>query len=229
MLKQLERRPPFRRVFTGISDIEKIIMLSCFFSLSMVVFRVLYTEEQFSLFLVWNLFLGFIPYLLSSFLYYNIEWIESNKKFIPAAIVWLLFIPNSFYIITDLLHLKPRFSVPLWYDLMLLLSFAWNGILFGILSIRQMEKIFLVKWKVKTDLYFIYPVMFLNALGVYIGRYMRFNSWDVVTNPFQLIADILYLFRHPIPNRFDWSMILCYSFFMTLVYITMKKLRRSVF
>jgi uncharacterized membrane protein len=117
---------------------------------------------------------------------------------------------------------------PFWYDLMLILSFVWNGILLGILSVRQMEKIIAAKWQVKTEVYFIYPVMFLNALGVYIGRYLRFNSWDVVTNPFQLASDIIYLFVHPVQNRFDWSMILCYSLFMTLVYITMKKLSRSV-
>ncbi|HEY6953717.1 MAG TPA: DUF1361 domain-containing protein, partial [Flavisolibacter sp.] len=74
--------------------------------------------------------------------------------------------------------------------------------------------------------FFIVPVMALNGLGVYVGRYLRFNSWDVITNPFQLIDDIIYLFIHPIRNRFDWSMIICYTVFLTLIYYTIKKLSK---
>ena len=228
MFKSFEKAIAFKSVYHRKSEVEKILMLSCLFSLCMVGFRVIYTGDAFFLFLVWNLFLACIPYVLSSWLFQKVDWIESHPKFFFISIAWLLFIPNSFYIITDLVHLEYRYVVPFWYDLMLILSFVWNGILLGILSVRQMEKIVAAKWQVKTELYFIYPVMLLNALGVYIGRYLRFNSWDVITNPFQLANDIIYLFIHPIENRFDWSMIICYSLFMTLVYITIKKLSRSV-
>jgi uncharacterized membrane protein len=228
MFKRFESVAVIKRYYLQKSEIGKIIAASCLFSVAMVGFRVLYSGHTFFLFLVWNLFLAYIPYVISSLLLKRIDWIENTPKLIFISIAWLLFIPNSFYIITDLVHLEYRYVAPFWYDLMLILSFVWNGILLGILSVRQMEKIIAAKWQVKTEVYFIYPVMFLNALGVYIGRYLRFNSWDVVTNPFQLASDIIYLFVHPVQNRFDWSMILCYSLFMTLVYITMKKLSRSV-
>jgi uncharacterized membrane protein len=228
MFKNFEGITALRRFYFQKSEMEKVVALSCLFSMGMVAFRVLYTGHTFFLFLVWNLFLAYIPYAISSVLFRRIDWIESTPKFILIGLAWLLFIPNSFYIITDLVHLEHRYVVPFWYDLMLILSFVWNGILLGILSVRQMEKIVFAKWNLKTELYFIYPVMFLNAFGVYIGRYLRFNSWDVITNPFQLISDIVYLFVHPFQNRFDWSMILCYSLFMTLIYITMKKLSGSV-
>jgi uncharacterized membrane protein len=117
-------------------------------------------------------------------------------------------------------------TVPLWYDLALLLSFAWSGLLFGLVSVRQMEKLFESNFNRKLELFFIVPVMALNGLGVYVGRYLRFNSWDVITNPFQLIDDIIYLFIHPIRNRFDWSMIICYTVFLTLIYYTIKKLSK---
>jgi uncharacterized membrane protein len=119
-------------------------------------------------------------------------------------------------------------TVPLWYDLALLLSFAWSGILFGILSVRQMEKLFEKHFSKKFDLLFILPVMALNGFGIYIGRYLRFNSWDVITNPLQLIQDIIYLFIHPLRNRFDWSMIVCYTLLLTLIYYTMKKLSKAL-
>jgi uncharacterized membrane protein len=97
----------------------------------------------------------------------------------------------------------------------------------GILSVRQMEKLWQLKWQ-QNELLFIYPIMLLNAFGIYIGRYLRYNSWDIVSNPFGLSEDIVYLLIHPIRNRFDWSMIFCFSVFMTLIYLTIKKLRKEV-
>jgi uncharacterized membrane protein len=119
-------------------------------------------------------------------------------------------------------------NVPLWYDLALLLSCAWSGLLFGILSVRQMERLFEKNFNRRLDLFFSIPVMTLNGLGVYVGRYLRFNSWDILVNPFQLAGDIVYLFIHPIRNRFDWSMIICYSVLLTLMYYTIKKLGKAM-
>ncbi len=142
--------------------------------------------------------------------------------------VWLIFIPNSFYIITDLFHLQERTEIPMWYDLALIFSFAWNGLLLGILSTRQMEKIWELKWK-WSELLFVYPIMCLNAFGIYLGRYLRYNSWDVVSDPFSLISDIVHLIMHPIRNRFDWSMIFCYAVFMSLIYLTLKRISKSLY
>jgi uncharacterized membrane protein len=67
-----------------------------------------------------------------------------------------------------------------------------------------------------------------QSFGIYIGRYLRYNSWDVIANPFQLTEDIWYLLLHPVRNRFDWSMILCYAVFMTLIYTAIKRMSRAL-
>jgi uncharacterized membrane protein len=206
---------------------EKVLMLSSVFSLSLAFVRVLYTGQLMFLSLIWNLFLAFIPYALTRLLMQRPGWVENKWKFGLTSFAWLLFIPNSFYIITDLFHLEERAVIPLWFDLALIFSFAWNGLLMGILSVRQMEKILETKWK-WSEIVFVYPVMLLNSLGIYIGRYLRYNSWDIVSNPFGLSEDVLYLISHPIRNRFDWSMIFCFSVFMTLIYLTIKKVSKEV-
>jgi uncharacterized membrane protein len=141
-------------------------------------------------------------------------------------IAWLLFIPNSFYILTDLYHLADNHRnsrVPEWYDLILILSFAWNGLLLGILSTRQVEKLlapdasFIGRWV------FLYPIMWLNALGVYIGRDLRYNSWDIVANPVALTRDIITMIIHPLRHQDAWSMIFCYSFLLALIYLALDK------
>jgi uncharacterized membrane protein len=207
---------------------EQILILSIVFSILMVSFRIVYTGHLMFLFLAWNLFLAFVPYFITRFLNYHPQWIEANRKFWLAFALWLLFIPNSFYILTDLFHLQKRFDVPFWFDLALIVSFAWNGMLLGILSVRQMEIIIDIKIERVKGMYFIMLIMPLNALGIYIGRYLRYNSWDVIANPGQLFGDMLYLCMHPVRNRFDWSMIICFSFLLLLIYQSMKKMSREL-
>jgi len=220
-MKLLQRNILFRFYFSC-ADAVQILILCSLFSVGLMSFRIMYTGHLLFAFLVWNLFLAFVPYAISAQM--NIAFKRSKWKFLLYTFVWILFIPNAFYIITDLFHLDMNEDVPLWFDLALLLSFTWNGLLLGILSVSKMEKMFEINFHKKFDLLFILPVMALNGLGVYIGRYLRFNSWDLLANPFQLINDIFYLFVHPIRNRFDWSMIICYTVLLTLIYYTMKKL-----
>jgi uncharacterized membrane protein len=225
-MKYLIQNPVYR-LYNSRNEREQILILCTLFSLGLQALRILYTGQLLFSFLVWNLILAFIPYIISSKM---ATWTrqKNKRKVLTWGFAWLLFIPNSFYIITDLFHLDMNINVPLWYDLALLLAFAWNGLLFGIVSVRQMEKAFETWFNKKFDLLFILPVMFLNGLGVYIGRYLRFNSWDVITNPLQLTSDIIYLFLHPIRNRFDWSMIICYTLLMTIIYVTIKKLAKAL-
>jgi uncharacterized membrane protein len=138
--------------------------------------------------------------------------------------VWLLFVPNSFYLITDIFHLGEIERLPLWFDLVLLFSFAWNGLLLGVVSIRQMEKTTAIFFNQNLGNFFVYPVMWLNALGIYIGRYLRYNSWDIVTNPVDLASDIVRMLAHPLQFKYAWGMVFCFSLFMTLMYEVLKRL-----
>jgi len=208
------------------TDIEQILILCSVFSIGLMVWRIIYTGQLLFAFLVWNLFLAFVPFAISK----KISQVSICKKwkFIVCSLVWVIFLPNAFYIITDLFHLDMNEDVPLWYDLALLWSFAWSGLLFGILSVQHMERLFEEHVGKKPGLLFVLLLMVMNGFGVYIGRYMRFNSWDVLTNPFQLISDVVYLFVHPIRNRFDCSMIVCYAILLTLIYYTFKRMTKTL-
>jgi len=210
------------------SEADRILSLSILFSAFMVLVRTIYTGEHHFRFLLWNLFLAYIPYFLSNRLQYMPAWVKHKGRFAMAFVAWLLFIPNTFYILTDFFHLGFHPGAPLWYDLALIISFAWNGLLLGILSVRHMEKMLQVYIPGRTEWLFLYPVMLLNALGIYIGRYLRFNSWDVVTNPFGLITDIAGLVFHPLQYREAWAMVLCFAVFMTLMYVTLKRISKMI-
>jgi uncharacterized membrane protein len=205
-----------------------LILSSCFSGLLLLT-RMIATDSLVYLFLPWNLFLGFVPYWISESLSRNVNIIENKIKLVIVLAGWLLFIPNSFYIITDFFHFShPGFrSAPRWFDLLMIFSFAWNGILCGIISLRRVEIILSLITGKGFSVLLVSGVMWLSSFGIYIGRFLRFNSWDIITNPFSLGDEIMQMVIHPFENSYAWGMTICYAVFMTLVYFTIKKLSES--
>jgi len=210
---------------TTSATIHQWLLASSCFGCFLLLCRMLATQSLGYIFLPWNLFLAFVPYWITGWINRTNTDITRNKiKLILTLTAWLVFIPNSFYIITDLFHFTHIRSAPKWFDLLLIFSFAWNGILFGIISLRRVE-IIITKLKGKNvSLIVVVAVLCLCAYGIYIGRYLRFNSWDVIVNPFSLFSEIANMFIHPFQNLFPWGMILCYAVFMALIYFTIKKM-----
>jgi uncharacterized membrane protein len=228
--------PRMRRFLLLRTELDRLLTASMLFSCTLVGIRIFHTGSLTFLTMIWNLFLAYIPYAISTGL---TTWGHRAGRFfrILTFLVWLLFIPNSFYILTDLYHLADghrNSHVPEWFDLALILSFACNGLLLGILSTRQMEKLLVPGTTVPNITVpgrwlFLYPVMWLNALGVYTGRYLRYNSWDIVTDPFDLLRDILGMIIHPFRHHYAWDMIFCYSILLTLIYILIIKGGRALY
>ena len=213
------------------SEVNRILSLSMLFSCLLVTARVIYTGRITFLGLVWNMFLAYIPYALTGFGERKPQRIRNRYSFLLFFLLWLLCIPNSFYIMTDLYHLGDYYNdfiAPQWFDLAVILSFAWNGLLLGILSVRQMEKIIQSRTSKFHELIFLYPVMWLSALGVNTGRYLRFNSWDVLADPFQLMRELVEISVHPLAFRSAWGMVFCFSVLMTLMYLTIRRVATAV-
>lgn len=202
-------------------------MLSALFSLFLLAGRIAVTGSLTYLFLPWNLFLAWIPYRITSWMSADLSGLEHPWKFRGLLLAWLLFIPNSFYIITDLFHLTHIDSAPKWFDLLLLFSFAWNGLLLGLLSLRRMELILELKTARAVSILLVSFVMWLSAFGIYIGRYLRFNSWDVLTNPLSLFESLADRILNPLQYASAWGMTAMYGLFMTLLYYSIRKLSES--
>ncbi|MFI5154551.1 MAG: DUF1361 domain-containing protein [Chitinophagales bacterium] len=215
------------KIFSLRNEIDRVLIFSTLFSLGLILVRIVRTGHLTFLSLSWNLFLAWLPCLLTRTLASQSNRFRHPLMFWALFLLWLLFIPNSFYILTDLFHLEDGENdllAPLWFDLILIVSVAWNGLVMGILSLRRMEKLMESQVRIKHELLFIFPVMWLNGLGVYIGRYLRFNSWDLFLNPFELIRDIGHILVHPFEYRMAWSMIFCFSVLLTFIYLMLKRI-----
>lgn len=205
-------------------EIREWLLLSALFSGLLLAGRIAVTGSFTYLFLPWNLFLAWIPYRITGWMSEELQLLENPWKFRGLLLGWLLFIPNSFYIITDLFHLTHIDSAPKWFDLLLLFSFAWNGLLLGLLSLRRMELILELKTARVVSILLVSLVMWLSAFGIYIGRYLRFNSWDVLTNPFSLFESLSGPLLNPLQHASAWGMTAMYGIFMTLLYYSIRQL-----
>jgi uncharacterized membrane protein len=153
----------------------------------LLVIRTFYTGYLLFAFLVWNLILAWLPFLLAT-----VVIMFHGKHYVTFffSILWLLFFPNALYIVTDLLHLWPRGDVPLWYDMILLMSFALTGLCLGFASLAMMQTQAADRWGRGGGWLFVLAVLALSGFGVYIGRFLRWNSWDVFSNPLSLLIDL---------------------------------------
>ncbi len=203
---------------------EHLLIVSCGFSCILLGIRMVITRDITYLFLTWNLFLAVVPYVITQWMTSNPAILKNRIKLGGTLFLWLLFIPNSFYILTDLFHLEQFDTAPKWFDLLLIFSFAWNGMVLGIISIRRIEMILKKITGYGFSLFIVLLVMWLNAFGIYIGRYLRFNSWDIFTQPFSLFRGMFEVLFHPLQNKMEWGMTIVYAIFMTVIYITIKKM-----
>ena len=210
--------------FPILVTLHEWLLASSAFSCVLLVGRITVTGSLEYFFLPWNLFLAFVPYWISWWMRSNMKIMENKFRLFLALSAWLLFIPNSFYIITDLVHFTHIRTAPKWFDLLLIFSFAWNGILCGIISLRRVESLLALIRGKQFSVYIVFLVMWLCAFGIYIGRFLRYNSWDIITDPFSLAGEIGDMIIHPFANEYAWGMTICYSVFMTLIYFTIKKL-----
>lgn len=149
-------------------------------------------------FLPWNLFLGYLP-IVFAWLFAKrtqktrlMEW-----QNLALAFLWLGFLPNSFYLITDYIHLRATGDISLLYDVVMMTAFVWSGLLAGFLSLYMMHKVALVKFRRRDAHGLVAIVLLLCSFAIYLGRYLRWNTWDILVNPFGLVFDVSDRFINP--------------------------------
>lgn len=204
----------------NISSLERMLLVSISFTMLLLLTRFFYTRELTYGFYIWNTFLAVLPLLFSRSL---IRLNNCNLKAIVLLACWLAFFPNAPYIITDLFHYEEKPPVPKWFDLLLVTTAAWNGLLLGIVSLMQIEQFLSRHLKEKWVKTFIGISFILCGYGVYIGRYLRFNSWDAVTAPQKLIYTFSHHILQPQEHIMLWAFTILFGTMFGIVYFTLKQ------
>jgi uncharacterized membrane protein len=189
-------------------------------SVALVVARVLWTSNVRYSFLVWNLFLAWLPMV---FALVACEKYRSTSgrdwRFLGLAGGWLLFFPNAPYIFTDLVHLTTRFYPCFWVDLTLILLCALTGLVLGFVSLYLMQSVVDDMLGRAASWLFIAGVAALTGFGICLGRFLRFNSWDVLFKPRQLYHGIGNLVADPLANPTSLAFAALFAAFLFVTYL----------
>lgn len=196
------------------------LFLSSIMACAFLAFRVEYSGTHNYSNLLTNLFLAWLPYIFSVLAY---SASQSNPKrwliiFLLGAL-WLIFFPNAPYIVTDFYHLDPRPPVPLWFDISLIAIFAFTGCFLAIASLRSIHLIIERSLGKVIGWLFALFTLFLGSLGVYLGRFSHFNSWDILITPKQVLNDIAHNILNPADNLGFIGFTIMFTSILLVIYL----------
>jgi uncharacterized membrane protein len=196
-----------------------LLNIACAVVVGLVLARVTYSESRRHTGLIWNLFLAWIPFMLSYFAH-AISWRRATLYLIipSIAFLWLIFFPNAPYMLTDLQDLARRASgAPLWYDVIIVVWSSWTGMLLGVISLYLMQDIIIRRFGRTAGWSFVFVISPLSSFGIYIGRFVRLNSWDILQDPAETTQEILGLIINPSMRLAAFTLL--YTFFFLFIFL----------
>jgi uncharacterized membrane protein len=204
-------------------NIPKQITLLTLLVIVLVIIRIFIFNSFSLIYILWNIFLAIIPFIISLILLDRAKKEKLSKiLLIIGSIIWILFLPNAPYLVTDLIHIGVVRAVPALYDSFLLFSSAWVGMLLLMHSLFHMEKIIsmrYVKWKVEV---IISVIILLTSFGVYIGRFLRFNSWDIFIDNSIISKNVWIILSQPTNNLEVFLYTALFFLFIFVSYVAWK-------
>jgi uncharacterized membrane protein len=202
-----------------------LLMAASAISILLMAIRMARSDSVRYAFLLWNLILAWVPFVFAALAY---ALANARKRIlylliVVSAVVWLVFFPNAPYVLTDFQHLSRVSSdqIPVWYDVILLIWFAWTALLLGMVSLYFMQEIVARMLGTAASWLFVIVVTGLSSFGIYMGRFLRWNSWDTWRNPMPLARDIWDQIRHPLVNKEAFGFTIMFTILFLFIYIAL--------
>jgi uncharacterized membrane protein len=186
---------------------------------AMVAVRVAYTGNSQYESLLWNLFLAWIPLVLALRVHDGYRRRAAGLSLWAGGLLWLVFFPNAPYIITDFKYLRTWTGAPIWYDAVLLSAAAGCGLLLGFASLYLMQSVIRRAMGTVNAWLFALAVIVLSSFGVYLGRFQRWNSWDVFTRPRVLATDLWSGLVNPLEHPQTIAVTVLFTVFLGATYL----------
>ena len=206
----------------SISSLQKLLFVFFFFIVAMVAARMMYSGKYYFVFIIWNIILAWVPYFLSGF------FKQENRNWRNAGVfaAWLLFFPNALYIVTDLVHInESEVTVQhAWFDALLIFSASVLGLVLAFISLNRVEKFLLLHFHKKVMSFIVPGLLLIGSFGVYLGRFLRWNSWDIIHHPYSLIHSVAERLIFPFDHLVTWGVTLTLTGLFYFLYLMAKKI-----
>ena len=178
--------------------------------------RVAYTGSLTHTHILWNMLLAWLPL---AFAYLAVRPGPTPMPLrLAFCLAWLLFLPNAPYLVTDMIHLPYGGGIPILYDVVLLFSAALCGLALGLVSLRWIQSAVARRLGVWPGRFFALAALGMTGFGIYLGRYLRWSSWDVVLKPAALVQDIWLHVIHPIQHWQAWALAFLFAVLLAFTY-----------
>ncbi len=197
----------------------KLIGIVSVFGLTLSIVRLFIADNYGLTFLPWNLALAWIPLIFAYLLYkrtakHGLIWSKTNFAFF---VLWLVFLPNAFYLMTDFIHLRTAYGVRPMFDVVILMTYSIAGLALGYMSLLLVHLRALQRFGHKGH-YFAVGALLASGFAIYIGRYLRWNSWDIILNPFGILIHITDRVLHPFEHILTFGTTILYFAFLSIIY-----------
>jgi uncharacterized membrane protein len=196
-----------------------LLNLACVVCITLVLARLAYSDSRRHIGLVWNLFLAWIPFMLAYFAH-AVSWRRATLYLLMPfiAFLWLIFYPNAPYMLTDLQDLARRAGdAPLWYDVIIIVWTSWTGTLLGVISLYLMQDIIIRSFGRAAGWIFVFVISALSSFGIYIGRFVRLNSWDILQDPAETAQEVMGVIVDPSMRLAAFTVL--YTFFFLFIFL----------
>lgn len=197
---------------------SKSFVQSSALGVALLAARIGWTGKPAYTFLLWNLMLAWVPWGCALAIRALHRRRAARRALAALFVVWLGFLPNAPYLVTDFIHLQHQGSAPLWFDAVMLASYAWAGVGLGVSSLRICSNIVRARYGNMVAAAFVVGASLAAGFGIYLGRFVRLNTWDVVTRPLTVAAVALSPLLDPFAHPRVWGVTLTFGFFFLAAY-----------
>lgn len=210
-------KPKYTLSTPAVGFLQSLVLLSLF-AVALSSYRMLATGTIHLWFLAWNLFLAWVP-VLFAWLFYRrtlngLLWSWQTSSLFA---VWLLFLPNAFYLVTDFIHLRTYSDIGMVYDVVLLATYTIAGFVLGYTSLYMVHLRAMRQYGARGH-WIAGVALLLSGFAIYLGRYLRWNSWDVITNPLGLLFDVSDRIVNPVEHPLTFTTTLLFFGFLSVLY-----------
>lgn len=206
-----------------------LLFFSSAISLVLLAARFVVTDSYKFWFLAWNLLLAWLPLLFALGLRLNLQKMPwKSWQNVGLSILWFGFLPNSFYIISDLIHLQSSGETSLLFDVAMITSFVINGLILGYMSVYIVHRQLLKRLSARISNAMIGFVFFSCGFAIYLGRYLRWNTWDLIINPAGILFDLSERVINPIIHAETYLITLVFSAVLISVYAVIYELVKLI-
>jgi uncharacterized membrane protein len=212
----MPKHPPSARLVL----LGALTLASVFCVFMLLVARPLLTGDAADEYLIWNLFLAWIPFVLALVFYDRVRANGLRGTEVAVGATWLAFLPNAPYILTDLIHLRTRSSADaIWFDALTFSAFAWTGLLLGLVALYLVHTAVARAVGAVWGWIVAFGAIAASGFGIYLGRFLRWNTWDIITSPIAVARDVAAPFLDPSANQLPIAVTGAFTAFLVVAYL----------